>query len=161
MHLPHPSQVLASRRAPRRRALAALLAWLAWLVPLAQPAGAAERLSLTLTTHDYPPFMGQGLPHGGLLTRLVFEAFKLAEVDVEFEHVSSNRAITGVVRGIYDGSFGWAHTAERDRKLLYSNNSIYTFRMVFFPVAAWFLPCPWPCPPPPSRPSTARSNRCW
>lgn len=133
MHVPHPSQVPASPSAPcapcRRRAVAALLAW---LVPPAPSARAAERLSLTLTTHDYPPFIGHGLPHGGLLTRVVFEAFKLVEVDVKFEHVPSNRAIAGVMRGIYDGSFGWAHTAERDRELLYSSNSIYTFRMVFF-----------------------------
>ncbi len=89
-------------------------------------------LSVTLTVHDYPPFIGMDLPYGGLLTRVVFESFKAANVNVKFERVSSNRAITGVMMGLYDGGFGWAHTPERDRKLLYSETSIYTFRMVFF-----------------------------
>src|SRR5471030_168317 len=62
----------------------------------------------------------------------VTEAFRLGDVDVKFTPVSSNRAITGVMMGLYDGGFGWAHAADRDRKLLYSDNSIYTFRMVFF-----------------------------
>ncbi len=97
-----------------------------------QPARSAEPLSVALTVHDYPPLMGQDLPYGGLLTRVVVEAFKAADVTVKIEHVSSNRAITGVMMGLYDGSFGWAHSPERDQKLLYSERSIYTFRMVFF-----------------------------
>ncbi len=96
------------------------------------PTLATEHLSINLTLHDYPPFMGQGLPYEGLLTRVVVEAFNAADVAVSIEHVSSNRAITGVMMGLYDGGFGWAHTPERDQKLLYSESSIYTFRMVFF-----------------------------
>nr|WP_267871896.1 transporter substrate-binding domain-containing protein [Pseudoduganella violaceinigra] len=88
---------------------------------------------MTLTGHEYPPFMGQQLPHGGLLTRIVAESFKAANVQVKFLPVSSNnRVITGVMTGLYDGAYGWAHAPERDRKLLYSKSSIYTFRMVFF-----------------------------
>jgi len=104
------------------------------LAALAPPimARAAEHLSVTLTIHDYPPFIGPQLPYGGLLSRIVTEAFRLGDVDVKFTPVSSNRAITGVMMGLYDGGFGWAHAADRDRKLLYSDNSIYTFRMVFF-----------------------------
>jgi polar amino acid transport system substrate-binding protein len=89
-------------------------------------------LNVTLTVHEYPPFIGRDLPYGGLLTRIVVEAFKAANVNVQLEQVSSNRAITGVMMGMYDGAFGWAHTPERERKLLYSKSSIYTFRMVFF-----------------------------
>jgi len=96
------------------------------------PARADAPLSVTLTIHDYPPFIGLDLPYGGLLTRVVVEAFKASNVTVKFARVSSNRAITGVMMGLYDGGFGWAHTPERDRKLLYSDTSIYTFRMVFF-----------------------------
>ncbi|MBJ7312641.1 substrate-binding periplasmic protein [Rugamonas sp. CCM 8940] len=132
MHAPPSNPALASHCAPLDRRRRAALAWLALLAPAMSAARGAGRLSLTLTSHDYPPFMGHGLPYGGLLTRLVVESFKLVDVDLTFEHVSSNRAITGVMRGIYDGGYGWAHSAERDRKLLYSSNSIYIFRMVFF-----------------------------
>ncbi len=102
------------------------------MVMATQAAHADAPLSVTLTVHDYPPFIGLDLPYGGLLTRVVVEAFKAANVNVKFERVSSNRAITGVMMGLYDGGFGWAHTPERERKLLYSETSIYTFRMVFF-----------------------------
>jgi polar amino acid transport system substrate-binding protein len=36
------------------------------------------------------------------------------------------------MQGLYDGSYGWAHSPERDKKLLYSTNIIYNFRMTFF-----------------------------
>lgn len=90
-------------------------------------------LKLKLTAHEYPPFMSEKLPYGGLLTRIVREAFKAANVEVEVETLSSNnRVITGVMVGLYDGAYGWAHSPERDRKLHFSQSSIYTFRMVFF-----------------------------
>lgn len=90
-------------------------------------------LKIKLTAHEYPPFMSQQLPYGGLLTRIVREAFKAANVEVEIESLSSNnRVITGVMVGLYDGAYGWAHSPERDRKLHYSKSSIFTFRMVFF-----------------------------
>ncbi len=110
----------------------ALLIAVLSILCFSQPARGAEHLSITLTQHDYAPFIGQDLPYGGLLTRVVVEAFKATGVTVKIEHVSSNRAITGVMMGLYDGGFGWAHTPERDQKLLYSESSIYTFRMVFF-----------------------------
>ena len=106
------------------------LAFASLLMPLT--AQAEPPLNVTLTVHDYPPFIGRDLPYGGLLTRIVMESFKAANVNVQLEQVSSNRAITGVMMGMYDGAFGWAHTPERERKLLYSKSSIYTFRMVFF-----------------------------
>lgn len=102
------------------------------LLLIAPYATAQPPLTVTLTMHDYPPFISTDLPHGGLLTHIVVESFKAANVKVQLEKVPSNRAITGVMLGMYDGAFGWAHTPERDRKLLYSKSSIYTFRMVFF-----------------------------
>lgn len=102
------------------------------LLLIAPLASAQPPLSVTLTMHEYPPFIGADLPHGGLLTYIVVESFKAANVTVRLEKVPSNRAITGVMLGMYDGTYGWAHTPERDRKLLYSRSSIYTFRMVFF-----------------------------
>lgn len=116
----------------RRRDLLALLLASLPMLSVPQTAHAEAPLSVTLTAHDYPPYIGLDLPYGGLLTRVVVEAFKAANVTVKLERVSSNRAITGVMMGLYEGGYGWAHTPERDRKLLYSETSIYTFRMVFF-----------------------------
>ncbi|ELX08699.1 hypothetical protein Jab_2c07540 [Janthinobacterium sp. HH01] len=135
MHMRLPCRAIGygSPVHPRRRAYLLTLLIAGLPMAMAAPATRADApLSVTLTIHDYPPFIGMDLPYGGLLTRVVVEAFKASNVTVRFERVSSNRAITGVMMGLYDGGFGWAHTPERDRKLLYSDTSIYTFRMVFF-----------------------------
>lgn len=89
-------------------------------------------LKVEMAVEEYPPLMGEKLPHGGILTRIVTEAYAKAGVTLEFHWVPNNRAIAGVMDGGYEGSFGWAHAPERDRKLLYSANRIYTFRMAFF-----------------------------
>jgi polar amino acid transport system substrate-binding protein len=93
---------------------------------------AEEKLSISLAANDYPPLIAQNEPGGGSMSRLVVEAFRRTDVDVKITYVPNNRAISGVMLGLYDGSYGWAHAEDRDRKLLYSSTPIYTFRMVFF-----------------------------
>jgi len=114
----------------RRAGTAALLTILTLAGPLAVQA--EERLSISLAANDYPPLIVQNESGGGSLSRLVVEAFRRADVDVTITYVPNNRAISGVMLGLYDGSYGWAHAPDRDRKLLYSATPIYTFRMVFF-----------------------------
>lgn len=92
----------------------------------------AETTRLEMAVEEYPPLMGEKLPHGGILTRIVTEAYAQAGVTLQFRWVPNNRAIAGVMDGAYEGSFGWAHAPERDKKLLYSTHTIYTFRMTFF-----------------------------
>lgn len=94
--------------------------------------GAEARMRLDLVIEDYPPLMGQTLPYGGLLTRIVTEAYAQAGVSVHLTWVPNNRAIFGTMAGQYDGSYGWAHAPERDAKLLYPVTVLYPFRMVFF-----------------------------
>ena len=89
-------------------------------------------LKVQMAVEEYPPLMGEKPPHGGILTRIVAEAYAKTGVTLEFHWVPNNRAIAGVMEGGYEGSFGWAHAPERDRKLLYSANMIYNFRMAFF-----------------------------
>lgn len=108
-----------------RTALGLLLALSGLRLP-----GAPLRLELAI--EEYPPLMGQKLPYGGFLTRVVKEAFALGGVMVQLLWVPNNRAITGTMDGHYDGSYGWAHAPHRDPKLLYSNSVIYAYRMVFF-----------------------------
>ena len=104
-----------------------LMAWAG--IPAAR---GEEKLSISLAANDYPPLIAQNEPGGGSMSRLVVEAFRRADVDVKITYVPNNRAISGVMMGLYDGSYGWAHAEDRDRKLLYSSTPIYTFRMVFF-----------------------------
>ncbi len=89
-------------------------------------------MKITLTDQEYPPLTMAPTEPPGLLTSIVRESFRLVNVEVEFVSVPNNRAIAGILRGLYDASYGWAHTPERDEKLLYSSLPIYSMRMVFF-----------------------------
>lgn len=106
--------------------------WLCLGLLVCAPAWSDERLTVSLATADYPPLIDLRLPNGGVLTQIVVEAFRLSNVEVHLERMPNNRAITGVVRGTYEGSYGWAYNAERGSKLLYSKRPIHANRMVFF-----------------------------
>ena len=89
-------------------------------------------ITVVMAIADYPPLIGEKLPYGGILTRVLTEAFAKQNVTVQLKWVPSNRAIAGPMEGLYDGSYGWAHSPDRDQKLLYSSTVLYNFRMVFF-----------------------------
>ena len=93
---------------------------------------AEERLSLALTADEYAPLMSESLPNGGILTRIVREAFRLGGVDVTIMFMPNNRAIAGLMKDVYEGGYGWAHSKDRDAKLLFSRTAIQSVRMVFF-----------------------------
>jgi polar amino acid transport system substrate-binding protein len=95
-------------------------------------AGGEAPLSVTLSAYEFPPLIGQSLPFGGILTHIVRESFKLGGVEANFVFLPNNRAIAGVMRGLYDGTYGWTHTQERDQALLFSRNAIHQNRNVFF-----------------------------
>lgn len=87
---------------------------------------------LTFSSVEYPPLTGEKLAYGGIITRIVREAFATQGIKVNVVWVPNNRAISGAMYGNYDGTFGWAYTEERAKKLLYSKSVVYNFRMVFF-----------------------------
>ncbi|WP_051534381.1 substrate-binding periplasmic protein [Deefgea rivuli] len=104
-----------------------ILASLLGLCLLSAPVYAEK---ITLTLQEYPPYMGEKLPFQGLLTRIVVSAFALENIEVVLKSVPNNRAIEAPRRGIYDGSFGWAKNADRERDLLYTD-PVMSLRMVF------------------------------
>ncbi len=104
-------------------ALAVALCAASW----AQAATSTVRIGIG----EYPPFKVESEKGGGALTEIVVEAFKARNITATVEWVPNNRAIAGVMSGHFDGSFGWAHSAERDEALLFSSKPIYTYRMVF------------------------------
>lgn len=112
-----------------RHCLYALLATLvlASVMPWAWAATSTVRIGVG----EYPPFKVEAELGGGPLTEIVLESFKAKNISASVDWVPNNRAIAGVMAGHYDGSFGWAHSAERDEALLFSSKPIYTYRMVF------------------------------
>jgi polar amino acid transport system substrate-binding protein len=108
-----------------------MLAILVNLLALAGTVLADEPLSVNLVADEYAPAESESLPSGGVLTQIVRESFKIGGVQAVIRFLPNNRVITGVMKGVYDASFGWAHSAERDQKLLFSHTQIYSFRIVF------------------------------
>jgi polar amino acid transport system substrate-binding protein len=109
-----------------------MLATLLNLVALAASTSAEETLRVDLTADEYAPMITETLPGGGLMTQIVRESFKIGGVEAAVRFLPNNRAITGVMKGVYAGSFGWTHSAERDQKLLFSHTPISSFHIVFF-----------------------------
>jgi len=107
-------------------ALGLLVLWVAACAAVAAPPD-----SVRIGIGEYPPFKQESEPGGGALTEIVTEAFKASGVRSAIEWVPNNRAIAGVMSGRYDGSFGWARSAEREESLLFSSKPIHTYRMVF------------------------------
>lgn len=101
----------------------------AWMV--AFTAVAAPPDTVRIGIGEYPPFKVESEPGGGALTEIVVEAFKASGVRSAIDWVPNNRAIAGVMSGHYEGSFGWARSAEREEALLFSSKPIHTYRMVF------------------------------
>jgi len=101
----------------------------AWMV--AFTAVAAPPDTVRIGIGEYPPFKVESEAGGGPLTEIVVEAFKAGGVRTILEWVPNNRAIAGVMSGHYEGSFGWARSAEREEALLFSSRPIHTYRMVF------------------------------
>lgn len=90
----------------------------------------AQARSLTLSLPDYPPYMGEQLVEQGILTQVVRTVFLRAGIHIKLVAVPNNRAIEGARNGLYDGSFGWARTPEREADLYYSA-PVMSLRMVF------------------------------
>jgi polar amino acid transport system substrate-binding protein len=91
---------------------------------LAMPAGPAradQALTLRLVTGpDYKPFTDPGLPQGGMHAEIVQAAFAKVgdQVTIAFEPWA--RGYADAERGVYDATFPYAHTAEREQGFLYS-----------------------------------------
>ncbi len=98
---------------------------------LAHTAMAGEEVSLTLSNQEWPPYMGEALPQGGVLSDVVALAFSRIGVKVRYVFLPTPRALASAASGRVDGSIGWTPTAERRQNLMFSG-PVMTARMVFF-----------------------------
>ncbi|MFC7420375.1 substrate-binding periplasmic protein [Iodobacter arcticus] len=93
--------------------------------------GANDSIKIRLSNQEWAPYMGKGLADYGIFSRLVFEAFARENVQVTFEFYPNNRTLEVARKGVLDGSFGWAISAERQKNLLYTD-PVLSANMVFF-----------------------------
>lgn len=83
--------------------------------------GLAAAESVRLTNGEWPPYLGEQLPHKGVASRIVAEAFALEGMTVDWEFHPWARSLQLAERGKRDGSAVWLHSAERESKFFISD----------------------------------------
>lgn len=66
-----------------------------------------------LTNGEWPPYLGEQLPHHGIASRIVEEAFALAGIQVQWEFYPWARSLLLAERGERDGSAVWLASPQR------------------------------------------------
>lgn len=95
---------------------------LALVAAFASRAGAQPESVVLATGDDFPPFVDQYLPDGGLTARIVARAFEEAEFVVsELRWLPWQRAISLTRQGQVDATFPWSETDDRREQFLFSD----------------------------------------
>lgn len=95
--------------------------------------GAAPALAeeVRLTNGEWPPYLGQTLPHQGIASRIVAEAFALEGIEVHWDFYPWARSLMLAQRGQRTGSAVWLRSEERDKDFYVSDpvvdSSYYLF----------------------------------
>ena len=90
------------------------------LFVLAGSSSLASESKIEIVADNYPPYYGQDLPKGGVLTEIVVEAFGRAGYAVELKFAPWKRALEGAKTGKYEGIFTLWYRAEREEWFAYS-----------------------------------------
>ncbi len=77
--------------------------------------------SVRLTNGEWPPYLGEQLPHKGVASRIVSEAFAMQGVVVKWEFYPWARSLLLAEQGKRDGSAVWLHNSERGAKFFISD----------------------------------------
>ena len=86
--------------------------------------------TVRLVNGEWAPFLSEHAPHYGLISHLTSEAFAASNIEVEWQFTPWGRALSLVVRGVWDGSSGWLKTPDREKDLLYSDPIMTTGRIM-------------------------------
>ncbi|MGH8354594.1 MAG: substrate-binding periplasmic protein, partial [Pseudomonas sp.] len=82
--------------------------------------GLLAAAEVTLTNGEWPPYLGQQLPHQGVASRIVAEAFALEGVEVHWEFYPWARALRLAEHGERAGSAVWRRSPEREQQFFIS-----------------------------------------
>jgi polar amino acid transport system substrate-binding protein len=120
------------------RLLGALVALAAAVAsPTGAPSAMAEQLVL-VTGEDYPPYVDDAAPGGGLAIQLVQQVMRRMKVTATIEIAPWRRGYEETLRHRFDATFPYVHTPERARDFLYSDALFEIRQAVFMPVARRF-----------------------
>ena len=86
---------------------------------------------IRLCNGEWPPYFSQYLPHYGIGSRIVSEAFALEGVTVEYGFFPWKRALNNAQYGQWDGVVGYESNFERERNF-FASNTVWAAPWVFF-----------------------------
>jgi polar amino acid transport system substrate-binding protein len=106
---------------------------LATLLAMAWVAGASAQTSqsIRLTNGEWQPYLSKDVPHFGIASHIVTEAFALVGVEVEYGFFPWSRAMKLAKEGTWDGSAVWGDSEERQQNFFFSEPIIHS-SWVFF-----------------------------
>lgn len=100
------------------------------LLSLAAASGAHAE-TVRLTNGEWPPYLGQHLPHHGVASRIVSEAFALQGITVAWEFHPWARSLQLAQSGKRNGTAVWLNNREREEAFFVSDpvveNGFYLF----------------------------------
>lgn len=82
--------------------------------------GHLQAESIRLTNGEWSPYLGQNLPHHGVASRIVEEAFALQGVQVQWEFYPWASALRSAEQGKSDGAAVWLRSPEREQAFFIS-----------------------------------------
>lgn len=113
-------------------------AWIALLAMLLTATGNASELqkpvTLRITNGEWPPYLSVELPHNGIASRIVSDAFARQGIQVQYGFFPWNRAFQLARRGAWHGTAVWLSSPERERDF-YLSDPVVEARYVFFHLA--------------------------
>ena len=100
------------------------------LVLFSLPGYAAQ--AVTFSTGEWPPYTSEKDPKARVLLTIVSEAFKLENIDVQFEFYPWKRSIRSAEELKVEGTLPWSKSVKREEIYFYSEQPIIITRTVFF-----------------------------
>ncbi|MBF0452089.1 MAG: ABC transporter substrate-binding protein [Candidatus Magnetomorum sp.] len=85
-----------------------------------------------LAIGDWSPYTSKSDTKGKLLEKVVTEAFKLEQIDVNYFYFPWKRSFVLAKKGDYDGTFPWNKTNERDNEFYIHKHSLIKDEGVYF-----------------------------
>ena len=83
-------------------------------------AGARANEMVNLVSADFPPYFGPNLPHGGLITQIVIQAFRRSNYTAQVQFLPWPRAIAEVREAKTDGMLALPEMREEEAWFAYS-----------------------------------------
>lgn len=90
-----------------------------------------DTTTVTITNGEWPPYLSQDLPHYGLASRIITEAFALEGITVKYGFFPWARSLHMTKTGSWDAAAVWRFSEERAADFYYSE-PILTDNAVFF-----------------------------